>query len=69
MAWAKTNRTVPPCSRATLTVAKMALALNKLADREIVVARKQNRQHYRLVAAMDVELSAIGASRMKKKNY
>jgi hypothetical protein len=47
----------------------MALALNKLADREIMVARKQNRQHYRLVAAMDVELSAIGASRMKKKNY
>jgi hypothetical protein len=50
-------------------VAKMALALNKPADGEIMVARKQNRQHYKLVGAMDVELSAISASRMKKKNY
>jgi hypothetical protein len=69
MAWAKINRIVPPCSRATLTVAKMALALNKLANGEIMVARKQNWQHYKLVAAMDVKLSAIDASRMKKKNY
>jgi hypothetical protein len=69
MARAKINRTVPPCSRATLTVAKMALALNKPADGETMVARKQNRQHYKLVGAMDVELSAISASRMKEKNY
>jgi hypothetical protein len=34
-----------------------------------MVAEKRDWQHYKLVAAKDVELSAIGALRKKKKNH